>query len=124
MMTYKWTISALDCAVSQNGLTNIVQNIHWRYRATDNEGITAETYGAQYVTDPNPEAFLPFNDLTQEIVISWLEAIMSQEIPTEGDQQTNSTILQEMQSRLMKKIELIKNPVTVTLTLPTTDIIE
>ena len=71
-MNYTWTISALDCAVSQDGLTNVVQNVHWRYRATDADGITAETYGAQSVPSPNPDSFSAYKDLTSEVVAGWL----------------------------------------------------
>lgn len=101
-MEYKWTISALDCKVSEDGMTNVVQTIHWRYKGTNDNQVTAETYGAQTVGSPNPEAFTPFDDLTEEIVVGWLEATMD---------------VDAMNTNITKQIELIENPVTVTLTL-------
>lgn len=67
-ITYQWTISALDCAVSKDGLTNVVKTIHWRYRGANENNITAEVYGAQSVGDPNSEEFTPFENLTKEVV--------------------------------------------------------
>lgn len=101
--TYQWTISALDCAVSKDGLTNVVETIHWRYRGTNEDGITTETYGAQAVGDPNPEEFTPFADLTEEVVTLWLEEIMDME---------------EIKSNIETQINALENPTHVTLQLP------
>jgi hypothetical protein len=104
MITFEWTISALDCAVSKDELTNVVETIHWRYRGTNENNTTAETYGAQSVGDPNPEEFTPFEDLTLEIVTQWLESIMDME---------------KLQQNIENQINEIENPTHVTLHLPT-----
>ena len=101
-ITYQWTISALDCAVSKDGLTNVVETIHWRYRGTNENDTTAETYGAQAVGDPNPESFTPFDELTKEIVEQWLEEIIDME---------------EIQSNIDNQINELENPTHVTLQL-------
>jgi hypothetical protein len=41
MITYTWDIFKLDCAPSENGLTNVVKTIHWVLQAKDENGITA-----------------------------------------------------------------------------------
>ena len=117
-MNYTWTISALDCAVSQDELTNVVQNVHWRYRATDADGVTAERYGAQSVPAPNPSSFSPYENLTTEIVVGWLEGIMSEPVPVEEGEEEKPTLLEEIQTRLLQDIDSKKNPVMVTLPLP------
>lgn len=101
--TYQWTISALDCAVSKDGLTNVVETIHWRYRGTNENDTTAEIYGAQSVGDPNPESFTPFDELTKEIVEQWLEEIMDME---------------EIQAIIDNQINELEHPTHVTLQLP------
>jgi len=103
MIDYKWTISALDCTVNEEGLENVVKTIHWRYRGTDEEGNTAEVYGAQAVPSPNPEEFSAYETLTQEVVEGWLESTMD---------------VEQQQKAIENKIELLKNPVSVTLPLP------
>lgn len=102
MTTFTWTISAMDCKVNENNLTNVVQTIHWRYNAVDAYGNTAETYGAQSMTSPDPDAFTAYEDITLETVVGWLEEIMD---------------VEAMQASLEAQIELQKTPVTVTLPL-------
>ena len=103
MVTYEWTISALDCKVSENGLNNIVTTVHWRFRGEDEEGTTTELIGADSVGDPNPSEFTEYENLTKEVVVGWLEGILD---------------VDSMKEKILNKIELIKNPVEVTLPLP------
>ena len=103
MITYKWIFSAFDCRVSEDGLTDVVTTVHWRYNGTDEDGITAETYGAQAVGEPNPDAFTPYPNLSEDQVIGWMESTMD---------------IEAMQLNIAEQIELIKNPVSVTLTPP------
>ena len=103
MIDYKWTISALDCAVEEQGLQNVVKTIHWRYRGTDQDGVTAEIYEAKSVPSPNPEEFQAYETLTQEVVEQWLESVID---------------VKQKQSIIEQKIDKIKNPTQVTLPLP------
>jgi len=103
MINYTWTISALDCAVDEEGLQNVVKKIHWRYRGTDDEGFTAEDYGVHPVPSPNPEEFQAYETLTQEVVEGWLESAID---------------VEEKQTIIEQKIDKIKNPTNVTLPLP------
>ncbi len=102
--TFTWTIAALDCAVSKDGLSNVVQTIHWRYRGTNENDNTSEVYGSQSVGDPNPDEFTPFDDLTLETVSQWLESIMDME---------------EIKQNIENQINELENPTHITLPLPT-----
>ena len=103
MNTYNWIISALECKVSEDGLTNVVSTIHWRYNATNENGITVDTYGAQGVGSPDPADFTPYENITKDQVIGWLEALL--DVPA-------------LQLQLDKQINLIVNPIDVTPPLP------
>jgi hypothetical protein len=65
MTTFNWTISAVERAISSNGLQDVIKVVHWRYRGTNNSGVTVETYGITNVGDPNPEDFTPYNGVTE-----------------------------------------------------------
>lgn len=72
--TYKWTINALDAKVAvEDGNENVVYTVHWSYSATDETGEhsvnSIGTHGVEYDADN----FTPYEDLTEEIVIGWLE---------------------------------------------------
>jgi hypothetical protein len=103
---FQWIISQLNCAVELEGLPNVINVIHWRYNATKVEGdktYFAETYGASNVSQPNPQTFIPYEDVTEQEIINWLEQILP---------------IQAMQSSLEANIALQINPVEVTLPLP------
>ena len=99
MTTFNWTISAVERAISLDGLSNVIQIVHWRYRGTDENGVTAETYGATSVGAPNPQDFTPFDEVTASDVERWLEVLL--DVPS-------------MQANLEAQIALIINPTTIT----------
>lgn len=103
MITYKWIFSAFDCRVDEDGMQDVITTVHWRYNGTTEDGISAEVYGAQVVGTPTPEAFTPYPELNEEQVIGWMEETM--DVPA-------------MQLNIAEQIELIINPVTVTLPPP------
>jgi hypothetical protein len=74
MITYTWSISKLDCAPSENGLTNIVKVIHWGLTGVDENGTSASFSNSYPLPTPNPEAFSDYSTLTKETVIGWLES--------------------------------------------------
>jgi hypothetical protein len=74
MITYTWSISKLDCAPSENGLTNIVKIIHWSFTGQDENGISASMSNSYPLPSPSPEGFTDYSTLTKETVISWLES--------------------------------------------------
>jgi len=102
--TYTWTISALDCAVSEDGLSNVVQTVHWRYAGTDENGTTAETYSSTGLEAPDSGSFIAYPDLDLATVSGWLESILD---------------VSELQTNVDNQINEINNPVRVTLPLPT-----
>ena len=99
---YNWVISQLNTAPSENGLTNVVKTIHWRYQAT-NETHTADVYGSAGLKDADAENFVSYENLTQEKVISWLESQMD---------------VESMKTNLNGQLERLANPPIVTLPFP------
>jgi hypothetical protein len=74
MITYTWSISRLDCAPSENGLTNIVKVIHWSLTGVDENGVSASISNSYPLSFPTPESFTDYSTLAQETVIGWLES--------------------------------------------------
>jgi hypothetical protein len=114
MTTFNWTISAAERAVSKDGLSDVIQTVHWRYRGTDENGITAETYGATSIGDPNPQDFTPFDEVTSADVQGWLESIMSVVPEIAEGEDPKPTQLQAMQANLQAQIDLLITPTTIT----------
>ena len=101
MITYKWTFTAFDCILNEEGMKDVVSTIHWRYKGTDEDGVSSEIYSAQSVNKPSVENFTPYSELTEQQVINWMENILD---------------VEEMNKNIASQINLIKNPVEITLT--------
>ena len=101
MNTYTWRINAVDCYTSKDGLEKVAYNVHWSFFATDGEN-NASMIGVQSVGEPNPDNFVPFDQLTEEQVVSWIAASMD---------------VEQMQANLDKQIEDLVAPKVVTLQL-------
>ena len=74
---YKWAISAMDTAPSDDGLTDVVKTVHWRRNAILEQGdktYYGDVYGALGCSAPDPMAFVPYSQLTFDEVCAWLEA--------------------------------------------------
>lgn len=103
MTTFTWTISALDGDKTLGANSDVVTNIHWRLLGTNEDGITGETYGSQAIGEPTSGSFIEFGDLTQEIVVGWLENVMD---------------VQSYKDRIQAQIDEKITPTTFTLPLP------
>jgi hypothetical protein len=102
MTKFDWIISAMECKVKEDNLSDVVILVHWRYNAASDEYF-ADTYGATSVPLPTGEDFTPYAELTKEQVVSWLE---------------NTLDVEAMQLQLEANIELQINPINVTLPPP------
>jgi len=103
MNTYTWFIASLDCKINEDNLQDVVYNVNWRYSAINEEGVMALTYGGLLVSPPSAEDFTPYDQLTKEQIIGWLEAGLN--VPA-------------ITADLDNQINLIVNPVDVTPPLP------
>jgi len=93
-MKSNWTIHALE-RQAQDGF---VLNVHWRLSMQDGE-YYADTYGViSYTQDPEASDFVPFEQLTKEIVVGWVQDYFGEEK------------LNEMQESLINNINNQKNP--------------
>ncbi len=75
-MKYKFIFSneSFECAKSLDGLSNVVETIHWRY---GND--VASVAGCNGFSKPDTDNFIAFEDLTEEEVVSWLASANNME---------------------------------------------
>lgn len=113
---FEWIISALDCKVKEGSLENIVNVVHWRLNAS-NENQIAETYGCTNMPEPSGTDFTAYEDLTKEQIVSWLEAILNV-VPEPIDEVVQQSQLEKIKENLEKELLLKANPTEVSLPLP------
>lgn len=93
MITYTWKIAELERQTDTGG----VVTAHWRVTAQDGD-YTASAYGSQgFTPDPAAPDFVPFDQLTEADVLTWVHASVDQA---------------EMEANLAKQIEDQKAPKT------------
>jgi hypothetical protein len=103
--TYQWNIQALDCVPQEDGKTDVVVTAYWAVSATDGT-YTGSAYGSQSFALDSAKAFIPYNSLTKDEVIGWVQSAMGVDAVT------------ALQENLDKQIENQINPPIVTLPLP------
>lgn len=71
--TYTWTISALDCIPDLDGKLDYVVVAHWTCTGTDGTFSGSVYNTATFVVDPQKSDYVPYADLTEEMVVGWVQ---------------------------------------------------
>jgi hypothetical protein len=104
---YAWVISSMDSyPIDAEGLTDVICVVHWRRTATQVDGdktYFADVYSTLSVPSPDPADFVPYDQVTEAVVDSWL---------TEG------LDVESLDANLDTQIENQINPPIITLPLP------
>jgi hypothetical protein len=105
MNTYHFKINAVDAHVSQDGLDNVIYNVHYSYIGEDANGNVATQIGVQHLSSVDAENFMAFDQLTQADIIAWIEPELN---------------VAEFQSNLDAQLAELAAPTKVTLQVPET----
>jgi hypothetical protein len=81
-MSYTWKVAALDYAVSQDGLSNVVTTVHWTVSKEDESGNSGYSYGTQSLPAPDPNSFTDWDNLDEFTVLTWATNEMGEEAVT------------------------------------------
>ena len=83
-ISYEWNFSALDIELGPDAddHTDVVYTIHWRYSATDEEDPphTVSVIGTAPVKWEKGDPWIPYEDLEQSDVQSWVEEDLGERI--------------------------------------------
>ena len=111
MITYDWNCRTVDARPLEDGEVDVVYNVHWIVTGVsdelkpDDSAYSATNIGTQNVPW-NPEgAFIPFEDLTNEIVVEWTKEAMGEETVT------------SIETGIANQIEALINPTSITMTI-------
>ena len=87
-----------------NGHEQVIYNVHWRVTKED-EDYSASSYGTQSLNTKDIQGFVPFDNVTSEMVNNWVWTAMGEEK------------VFHIESSLDQQIEEYKNPTSITVTL-------
>ena len=111
MITYDWNCKTVDVHPQEAGETDVVYNVHWIVTGTsdqlnpEGEPYAATNIGTQVVPLDESTPFVPFSDLTNDIVVGWTKDAM-------GEEQ-----VQAIETSIASQIEELINPTSVTMTI-------
>ncbi len=83
--TYTWDCKTVDVYPEHDNESDVVYNVHWRLNAVsdqqDSEGndYTAFVYGTHSVNADDITNFVPFADLTNDLVTGWVTTGMGED---------------------------------------------
>ena len=85
-ISYEWDVSTVDTYPTKDSKSDVVYNVHWRLKATDDtnkdsddNNWTADVYGSQAVNTSDLSSFKAFADLTATDVQSWVESALGED---------------------------------------------
>jgi hypothetical protein len=109
--TYEWNCKTVDVHPQESEESNVVYNVHWIVKGIseqlDSEGnpYTATSIGTQTVPLDADSTFIPFEDLTNEIVTGWVKESMGEES------------VSELEAGIDSQINDLINPTSITMTI-------
>lgn len=105
MITYSWTITALNCYPQYQGEQDVVFTIYATYTGTDGTYSSSVEIAQSLILDNN-STFTPYADLTESQVLGWLLA------------STTPQQIDQMQAKIAAQITADNQPPFVQLPLP------
>lgn len=121
-ITHNWNFNPLESYPSASGETDVVFMIHWQlYGSTGSYAGSA--IGTQSVTYQSGSTFVPFNELTYDMVYNWMTASMGEETMN----RYTASIYQQIENQIHPPVLVQQAPwlnVTTTSTTTTTTTIE
>ena len=104
MITYDWNCKTVDVHPQEDEQTDVVYNVHWIVTGTDGD-YSSNAIGTQIVPLSEGGAFIPFEDLTNEIVVEWTKEAMGEKT------------VESIEAGIASQIQSLINPTSVTMTI-------
>lgn len=102
-MEYTWEITDLK-TIDANGVENAVVQTYWKKTGIDENGNEGSFAGATPFTQAsiNPDNFIPFSGLTEEIILGWIKAV----VVNNYEEHVNSQIQKQIDQKNIKQPRL------------------
>ena len=99
-LTYAWAITSLK-KTTDGSISNVVVQTNWTCTGTDADGDSGTFNGATPfpLSDVDPDNFIPYEELTEADVLSWIQAVVV------------GSYKEHIDAQILKQIALIKDPV-------------
>jgi hypothetical protein len=110
-ISYAWDVSTCDTYPTKSGKSNVVYNVHWRLKATDDTNNdadgnpqTATVYGSQALDTSDLSTFTNWSSLDAAKVQGWVEAALTSDKVTEMKTGLDAQIAEKVTPTSVTKI--------------------
>jgi len=119
-VTYNWNFNPLESYPTASGQTDVVFLVHWQITA-ETGSYSSRIIGTQSVEYNSGSVFIPFNELTKNIVYGWVTSSMGEE----HYNHLTASLIQNLESQINPPVLVQQAPwLTTSTTTTTTTIIE
>ena len=99
-MEYTWKITGVK-TLDTNEVENAVVQTYWEKIGTDSDGNEGKFVGATPFSQStvDPENFVPFTQLTEELVLSWIQSV----VVGPYEEHVNTQIQKQIEAKVVKQ---------------------
>lgn len=92
-LTYSWQLTGLQ-KKSVGTLNDVIVGVRWTLTGTDEDNVSGKFEGSTplNINSINPNTFIPYTDLTEENVLSWIQGSVNGYYKNHIDEMINSQI--------------------------------
>jgi hypothetical protein len=98
-ITYTWKVTGIKKSDTSE-VSDVVLNVRWEKIGTDEDGNEGKFSGATPFTPPSGDAFIPYDELTEDIVLTWVKNVVVDSYEV------------HVNAQIQKQINVAKNPIT------------
>lgn len=97
-ITYTWKVTGIKKG-DVSTLSDVILNVRWEKKGVDEDGNEGKFSGATPFSAPHSAAFVPYNELTEEMVLTWVKAVVV------------GSYEEHVHAQIQKQINLAKRPI-------------
>lgn len=80
-IVYEWKISSMKVSQNHHTLVDVIKEVHWELTGLCEIGekrFTDRVYGSVGLDSPTEKSFIPFENVSREEVIGWVQAVLGE----------------------------------------------
>ena len=109
-INYTWDVNTCDVLPTKSGKSNVVHNVHWRLKATDDANNdsdgnpqTAEAHGSVGLDTSDLSSFTNWSSLDAATVQGWVEAALTADTVTAMKEGLDAQIAEKITPKSVTK---------------------
>lgn len=104
-LIYDWNFNPLESYPTASGQTDVVFLVHWQVNATTGSYV-ARSIGVQPVQYTSESVFIPFNELTKDIVYGWVTSSIGEG----GYNNITASLIQQIENQINPPVIIQQAP--------------